>query len=130
VSALYPTSPIYRRPTGATGGDYYYQAIVVTVSRGGNYSFTSSSYLDTLGYFYDTSFDPYNPSVNLVTSDDNSGIETQFRIEATLQPGRTYILVVTTSQVALTGVFWITARGPASISLTLMPSEGKSIESG
>ncbi len=131
VSVLYSTSPIYRRPTGDTEGYYYYEAIVVTVSGGGNYSFTSSSSLDTVGYFYDTSFDPYNPSVNLVTSDDNSGIETQFRIEVVLQPGRTYILVVTTSQVSLTGLFWITARGPASVSLTsLMPSEGKSIGSG
>jgi hypothetical protein len=131
VSALYPSSPIYRQPTGATEGYYYYQAIVVTVPGGGNYSFTSGSSLDTVGYFYSNSFDPYNPSVNLVTFDDNSGIETQFRIEVALQTGSTYILVVTTSQVCLTGLFWIKARGPASVSLTLlMPSEGKSIGSG
>jgi len=129
TSALISTSPIYRRPTGATEGYYYYQAIVVTVSGGGSYSFTSGSSLDTFGYFYSNSFDPYNPSVNLVTSDDNSGIETQFRMEAALLTGRTYILIVTTSQVSLTGLFRITARGPASISLILMPSEGKSIES-
>ena len=57
----------------------------------------SNSTIDTMVYFYDTSFDPSTPWVNLITEDDDDGdIHLQFRIQAYLQVGHIYILVVTT----------------------------------
>jgi len=69
--------------------------------------------------------------MNLIIYDDNSGISTEFLIDITLLSGHTYILVVTTAQASVKGVFLVSARGPASASLTkMMPSTGKPIESG
>ncbi|CAF3604885.1 unnamed protein product [Rotaria sp. Silwood1] len=75
-----------------------------------------------MGYLYDTSFDPSNPSASLLISSDNGGIRGGFRINYVLSSGRQYILVVTTSQASLTGDFWILARGPALARLTSIAS--------
>jgi hypothetical protein len=90
----------------------------VTVYTAGKYTFASSSSMDTYGYFYSDSFDPFNPSRNLMASDDDSGGDRQFRINVTLSYGRTYVLVVTTYASSITGSFSIIALGPASVSLT------------
>jgi hypothetical protein len=102
---------------------YYYQAIQVTVHTGGTYSFTSSSSIDTYGCFYDDSFDPSNPSRNLITCNDDSAGSRQFQIKVTLQSGRSYVLVVTTFYSADTGSFSIRGAGPASVGLpSIMPT--------
>jgi len=117
--ALSSTSGRFTRP-GATVGTYYYQAIQVRVYTSGRYSFTSSSSMDTYGYFYSDTFDPSSPSQNLIASDDDSGGSGQFRINVTLSYANTYILVVTTYPPSTTGTFSVTGLGPASVSLTPM----------
>jgi hypothetical protein len=74
-----------------------------------------------VGYLYDSTFDPSNPLVNLITDndDDDSGFfSLQFRLEAFLLTGRTYILVVTSHRPSVTGTFSVSAVGPAPVSLT------------
>lgn len=74
--------------------------------------------MDTYGCFY---YDPFNPSFplnNLIISDDDSGGHWQFRVNATLSYGITYVLVVTTYSTSITGSFGITALGPSWVSLT------------
>ncbi len=69
---LSSSSPRFVRPNGTIGNYYYYQAIQVTLSAAGTYSFTSSSSMDTYRYLYYDSFDPSYPSRSLITSDDDS----------------------------------------------------------
>ena len=117
--ALLTSSQIFYRPGGDTNSYYYFQAIEVTVSTAGRYIFMSTSIMDTVGYFYSSPFDPPNPLANLITEDDDDSDDfLQFRIEAELESGRTYVLVVTTHSGSATGIFSVSARGPASASLT------------
>jgi hypothetical protein len=120
---------VFNRPDGYPQEYYYFHAIQITVSTAGIYTFTSHSNMDTVGYLYDSSFDPSNPSANLIADDDNSGDgPRQFRIEAYLQGGRTYIVVVTTHEERVTGTFSISAVGPASVSLmSITPSTSRPI---
>ncbi len=84
--------------------------------------------MDTYGCFYDDSFDPSNPSRNLITCNDDSAGSTQFQINVTLQSGGTYVLAVTTYSAAGTGNFSIRAAGPASVALTsITPSTSRPI---
>jgi hypothetical protein len=114
---LSSASSVFIRPNSNTGY-YYYQAIQVTTNTAGKYTFASSSSMDTYGLFY---YDPFNPSLplnNLITYDDDSGGNSQFRINITLSYGVTYVLVVTTYSASITGSFLITALGPSWVSLT------------
>jgi len=74
-----------------------------------------------VGYLYDSPFDPSNPLTNLITDNDDDDsvlFSLQFRLEAYLLTGRTYILVVTSHLPSVTGTFSVSAVGPASVSLT------------
>ncbi|CAF1567080.1 unnamed protein product [Rotaria sp. Silwood1] len=129
ADALSSNSPVFYRPNGYIGDIYYFQAIQITVSVTGAYSFTSNSDMDTRAYFYETFFDPSTPLVNLITDDDDSGDDIfQFRIDVNLQSGRTYILVVTTHGDYVTGSFRVLASGPASLGLmSITPSTSRPI---
>jgi len=75
--------------------------------------------IDTIGYFYNSPFDPSTPMINLITDNDDDGaVAFQFRIEVNLETGRTYILVVTTQSESVTGKFSVSAVGSTSVSLT------------
>lgn len=115
ASSLRPNSPQFYRPNSDSRDLHYYEAIQITVSKSGSYSLESVSDMNTIGYLYETSFNPSNPSTNLLIYSDNHGVAAGFLIDSVLFLGRTYILVVTTSQASLTGDFWISARGVASV---------------
>ncbi|CAF1284088.1 unnamed protein product [Rotaria sordida] len=85
--------------------------------------------MDTVGYIYDTPFDPSNPLANLITDDDDSGDSSyQFHIDVNLQSGRTYILVVTTHWEYTRGDYSISVTGPASVGLmSITPSTSRPI---
>ena len=130
--ALSSSSQGFSRPDGDDDDDddyYFLQAIQVSVTTSGTYVFMSESDIDTFGYFYDSPFDPSNPSSNLITDNDDGGdMIHQFRISANLQSGRTYVLVVTTHAPSITGSFEVSARGPASLGLTsIMASTSRPI---
>ncbi|CAF4515025.1 unnamed protein product [Rotaria socialis] len=108
---LSSSSPCFVRPSGS-GTVYYYQAIQVTVFAWGMHTFSSSSLMDTFSCLYNETFFPDRSSQNLIESDDDSNGAHQFRIRLNLQPGRAYILVVTTFSEIVTGSFQITATGP------------------
>jgi hypothetical protein len=126
-SNLYVNSASFARPYG-TSRNYYYQAIQATISTSTTYSFSSSSSIDTYGYLYESSFDPSNPSHNLIASDDDGAGDRQFQISRYLQSGRKYILVVTTYSTGTTGSFSVRVVGSASVSLVqITPPASKSI---
>jgi hypothetical protein len=119
AGAFSSSSQVFTRPTAAPGRSYYFQALQVSVSTSGIYIFTSDSLIDTIGYFYNSPFDPSNPMANLITDNDDDGaVPFQFSIEVNLEAARTYILVVTTQSEFVTGKFSVSAVGSTSVSLT------------
>ncbi|CAF5129992.1 unnamed protein product, partial [Rotaria magnacalcarata] len=93
----------------------YYQAIEVIVNITGTFSFTSSSNMDTFGYLYAGVFDLSNPNLNLLTSNDDSAGNNQFKLIANLEAGVSYTLVFTTFGENVIGPFTIIAVGPTSV---------------
>lgn len=74
--------------------------------------------MDTVGYLYADSFSPSSPQTNLLVADDDSAGNRQFRLIYTLEPGKRYILVLTTYSENTIGAFSIKVTGPAHVSLT------------
>jgi len=98
--------------------DYYYEAIQVNVVEDGIYTFGSDSTMNTYGHIYKGKFNPFDPSMNQVQRDDDSGCNSQFKMVTYLEKNTTYILVVTTSSAKVTGSFSIIAFGPNNVTLT------------
>jgi hypothetical protein len=115
-SALTANSSMYS-PTGCGPSDYYYEAIEVNVVKTSCYSFDSNSSINTVGYIYKHNFNPFTPSQNLIWRIDANFNNTQLKVNANLQVGTKYILVVTTSSPNVTGAFSIVVSGPNNVSL-------------
>jgi hypothetical protein len=79
----------------------------VKVNASGYYSFRSYSTMNAYGFIYKNTFNPLNPSENLLNTDDDSGSDLQFRFNMRLSGGMTYVLVMTT--------YWLRETGPFSI---------------
>ncbi len=60
------------------------------------YTIQSSSDIDTYGYIYESSFNPLNPTENLLVDDDDGGGNRQFKLYTPLYVDTKYILIVTT----------------------------------
>jgi hypothetical protein len=97
--------------------NYYYEAIQLNVVEDGIYSLWSSSTMDTYGYLYNNTFNPFNPSTNLLTMDDDSNGGGQFRLTTDLQANTTYLLLVTTYSRNVVGPFSIFVSGPNNVNL-------------
>ena len=78
--------------TGGANPFYYFEAIQVTVSTSSNYSFRSSSTIDTYAYLYYDTFDPYCTTTNLLQQNDDGGWNLQFLIQWPLLADSRYIL--------------------------------------
>jgi hypothetical protein len=109
-SALTTDSGNFSR--GENSSNHYYEAIQLIVNTAGNYTFTSKSSIDTYGYIYQYYFDPLNPFINILSRDDDSGGDRNFKLIVFLLAGGTYILVVTTFSEYVTGLFSIVGSGP------------------
>ncbi|CAF1137083.1 unnamed protein product [Adineta steineri] len=115
-SELTADSQIYAR-TLCIKAQYYYEAIQVNVIKDGSYTILSKSRIDTYGYIYKNSFNPFNALVNLMAYNDHSCANDQFRLTVNLEVGIKYILVVTTEAAGNTGAFEIIVSGPTNASL-------------
>jgi hypothetical protein len=100
---------------------YYYATIQFTVSIKGTYTFISSSPINTYGYLYRDQFNPADLSMKLISEDDDSNGQEQFRITAILQPDQKYFLVITTYSPETTGEFSIVSSGPATVDIHTTP---------
>jgi hypothetical protein len=83
----------------------------------GNYTFTSISSINTYGYLYEEEFKSTDPSQKLISQDDDSDGQEQFKIIAILQPGNKYILVATTYSPKIIGEFSVISSGPAAVEI-------------
>jgi len=75
---------------------YYYEAFEVNVPEIRYYTIQSSSNIHTYGSIYENSFNPLNPTENLLAEDDNGGGNSQFKFHIPLYVNSKYILIVTT----------------------------------
>lgn len=121
-SALTTNSPRYDR-TGRSLYNYYYESIQINASVNGYYSIRSVSSVDTYGYLYASSFDPLNPTVNLVGLNDDGAGNAQFLISYNLQTNTRYILVFTTYSAFVTASFSVVATGPGQVYFNLINSQ-------
>tara|TARA_E500000318_G_scaffold52718_1_gene49140 strand:- start:13 stop:594 length:582 start_codon:yes stop_codon:yes gene_type:complete len=129
-----------------TGHDYYYNLLSFTVDTQGEYradntlitSHSTHDYgenhtglfnrADTFIYLYENSFDPEQPSLNLLAFDDDgydgqndNGV--QFSLSHTLQPDTTYYSVITTynAEQQIAGEVEIYGPNGASWAYTIIP---------
>ena len=110
-------SPKFRRYRSSSPG-FYYQVFGVTVPVTGLYSLASISNIDTFGYLYKDRFTVSSVKSNLVSFDDQSGGNNQFRMTLTLKANVAYDLVATTFRPYQVGEFQVAVRGPARAILT------------
>jgi hypothetical protein len=73
--------------------------------------------MDAYGVIYKNTFDPLNPSENLLGAEDDGGSDFQFTLNIRLSGGMTYVLVMTTYQLKETGAFSIIVQGPNKVIL-------------
>ncbi|CAF4049532.1 unnamed protein product [Adineta steineri] len=99
-------------PQPSETGKYYYESIQINVNISGLFIISSKSRSDLSGYIYKNSFNPLNPTENLLELDDNGCSDNQFKLLIALEVNTKYILVVTTSQANVTGTFSIIVTGP------------------
>ena len=95
--------------------DYYYEAIEIDVIESGCYSLTSNSTIDTYGYIYKDKFYSIDATINLVSESDRNLRSNQFEVIIQLQTNTKYILVVTTNDPNVTGVFSLLVTGPTNV---------------
>ena len=96
------------------GGDnpfYYFEAIQVTVPVSGSYTFVCNSTIDSYGYLYNDTFNPYHPSANFLQADDDRAGNHQFLLNSPLSVNGKYVLVPTTFIVNKTSKFSIIGYG-------------------
>jgi hypothetical protein len=103
--------------TGCELPNYYYEAIQVDVVESGYYNLISNSLIDTYGYMYKEYFNPMIPTNNLLLQNDRSFCSNQFKFVTSLEVNTMYVLVVTTFDPSVTGMFSVIVTGPNNVSL-------------
>ena len=113
-SALNGSSETFPRNKWGTS-KFYYQALQINVSISEQYGFSSNSSIGTYGYLYQYTFDPMNPSRNLISQNGAGCDNRQFWLQSSLQRDTVYVLVVTTSVEDVMGAFSIVSKGVANL---------------
>jgi hypothetical protein len=83
----------------------------------GYYVIRSYSRIDSYGFLYKNTFNPLNPSENLLSAEDDSVFDLQFRFNIRLNGNMTFVLVITTYELKETGQFSIIVQGPNKVIL-------------
>ncbi|CAF4137252.1 unnamed protein product [Adineta steineri] len=98
--------------------NYYYETIQINVLTDGFHVIAGDS-MDGLryGYIYEHSFDPFNPSINLISQNWTGCSFAKFLLEVDLLVNVKYILVVTTLDPDATGSFSIIITGLTNTSI-------------
>lgn len=100
-----------------------YRTHEITVDMDGDYSFVATGLgFDTFAFLYEGSFDATAPFINgLAGNDDAISLNTS-GFEATLNPGTTYVFVMTGFDSEESGVYSLTIAGPGLISAIPEPA--------
>ena len=73
--------------------------------------------MDAYGFIYRNTFNPLNPSENLLVAQGDKGSDLQFRLNIRLDGDMTYVLVMTTYLLKETGAFSIIVLGDNKVIL-------------
>lgn len=119
TSSLTIRSKTYSRDK-CRSSDFRYQAIQINITTSGYCSFESNSSMNMYGYLYQNSFDPANPFLNLLLKDDNACRNNQFSLTTYCQANSSYVLVVTTYNPNVTGIFSIILSGSKNATFGLI----------
>ena len=115
ASELSAETEVYSRVCGRT--DYHYETIEVNVQENGAYSFDSNGTIVMYGYIYESVFDPFNPTENVLSQSGYDCDGYHFHFATYLRVNIIYILVVTTFHPDVRGSFSVFVSGPNNISL-------------
>ena len=77
----------------------------------GSYTFVCNSTIDSYGYLYNDTFDPYNPTLNFLQQNDDGAGSRQFLLNWTLSVNGKYVLVPTSLSVNTISKFSIIGSG-------------------
>jgi hypothetical protein len=91
--------------------NYYFEAIEVEVFESGCYNLVSNSTIGTYGYIYQDYFKPVIPTDNLFSQIGRAHRDDLFELQTSLLINTKYILVVTTFNPNVTGVFSVVLTG-------------------
>ena len=97
--------------------NYYCEMIEIHTREEGDYTITSHSTKDLVGYIHENNFTLFDLNINAIESDDNSYDNYQFEITLYRQANSSFILIVTTTQALEQGDFSITVYGPSKVSM-------------
>ncbi|CAF3746296.1 unnamed protein product [Adineta steineri] len=130
TSSLTIYSPTTCHPDMCSNSNFYYEAIKINVFVAGTYTIACSSSIDTYGFLFNTTFDPTNPTKNLLVSDDDSAGNQQFKLVYFLQPSINYTVIATTYYPFISGSFSLIATGPGVVYFTRITSSNMTAVSG
>jgi hypothetical protein len=105
-------------PTGCGAPNYFYSAVQFNVIEADCYDLIGNGTNDTYGYIYKDYFNPINPHINVFLQNDRTHRDNQFEFYPRLLLNTTYILVVTTFDPNVTGVFSVFVTGSNNVSFT------------
>ncbi|CAF3947851.1 unnamed protein product [Adineta steineri] len=114
-SSLTSNNQIYYRDCKKQ--NFYYESVQVQVIESGYYTFRGSGTIDAYGSIYENKFNLLNPSENLLKTDDDSGFDTQFKLDIHLDVDTIYVMVVTTYESKESGEFSIVVLGKNKVVL-------------
>ena len=96
---------------------YYCEIIEIRTREEGNYTITSHSTKNLVGYTYKHNFTLLDLNTNAIESDDDSHYNSQFKITLYRPANISFLLIVTTAQELEQGHFSITVHGPSNVSM-------------
>ncbi|UJR12759.1 hypothetical protein I4U23_016933 [Adineta vaga] len=103
---------------------YYFEAYEMIVNITDYYTIKTDGTLDTYGYLYNNTFNPFIRSLNLIQEDDNNGTNNQFMLNMIFQSSIKYIIVVTTFTADTVAPYMLIITGPTSVQLTQIIGAG------
>jgi len=97
--------------------NHYCQMIEIHIIQEGDYTITSHSTKNLVGYIHENNFTLFDLNINAIESVDNNHDNDQFKISLYFQANRSFRLIVTTIQALEQGDFSITVSGPSIVSI-------------
>jgi len=97
--------------------NYYCEIIEIQTKEEGDYTITSHSTKDLIGYIHEKNFTLFDLNINAIEADDNSHYNYQFKINLYRPANSSFLLIVTTKTAFEQGDFSITVQGPSTVSM-------------
>ena len=98
--------------------NYYCEIIEIHIKQEGDYTITSHSTKDLVGFIHENNFTLFDLNINKIQSiNDNGWNNAQFKITLYRSENSSFILIVTTAQELEQGEFSIAVEGPSHVSM-------------